>query len=137
MGERKRFIGEPRRRIMTAVVEEAAGWAAAVEDAVFRARGWHSTRAAARHDVARRTGVSEATLKRLRAGPAYWPADIMASAYVALKAEYERVCEAVEARADHHQHIREALERGRQTDTQPLPAAHSMDPAQARREEKE
>ena len=115
IGEPKRFTSEPRRArrhrsgAVSAVVEEAAGWAAALEEVERRRLAWHEGRETARRRVAERTGASEATLKRLRSGPRHWPGDMMASAYVGLQREYLRLCQRATAAADHQEYLREVV----------------------------
>lgn len=99
MGEQRVSVGGKR----LSVVERARGWAEALQQAEFRGLG--DTREAARYRVARKTGVPESYLKRLRYR---WEemTDIAASQYVALQEAYADLCVAIEAKADEYERQR-------------------------------
>ena len=92
------------------VVEEARDWAEALQQAEFRGLG--DTREAARYRVARRTGIPERYLKRLRY---QWRemTDVAGSQYRALMLAYEELCQRNEAAADEYRAERLELQRTR------------------------
>lgn len=101
---------------MISIVEETSFFSETLQAREFRGLG--DTREAARHRVAKATGVSESYLKRLRY-EAHVMRDVLGSAYRALRDAYEAAVEEEQRRGDAAMLLREAIEHGLATDTQP------------------
>lgn len=98
-------------------IDDARFWAEELQKAEYKGLG--DTREAARYRVARRTGVSESYLKRLRYRYEEMT-DVAGSAYRALMLAYNDMCQRNNAAADEYRAERLTLRANHETYDEPV-----------------
>ena len=98
-------------------IDDARYWAEELQKAEYKGLG--DTREAARYRVAKRTGVSESYLKRLRYRYEEMT-DVAGSAYRALMLAYNDMCQRNDAAADHYKATRLTLREDHETYNEPV-----------------